>query len=156
MQPPNSSNAPSPPAPPPAPVPLCLRPDLADLKPLCDFIEAFGESHGFSPSDVMAFTLAAEELFANTIHHSRPPASLVTFALSLAHGVATATYGDDGGAFDPTGAPQADTTLPQEKREIGGLGIHFIRQTMQTFDWRRDDGRNVVTFSRVIGRPALR
>jgi serine/threonine-protein kinase RsbW len=148
MQPPNSFSAPSPPAPPTAEASICLRPDLADLKLLCDFIEAFGERNGLSPAGVMAFTLAAEELFANTVHHARPPASAVNFALSVADGAATATYSDDGGAFDPTSVAEADTTLPQEKRAIGGLGIHFIRRTMRSFDWRWDQGRNVITFSR--------
>jgi anti-sigma regulatory factor (Ser/Thr protein kinase) len=156
MQPPNSSSAPSPSAPPPAEAPLCLRPDLADLKLLSDFIEAFGERNGFVPTDTNAFLLAAEELFANTVHHGRPPATVVSFALAVEQGLATATYSDDAGAFDPTAVPAADTTLPQEKRAIGGLGIHFIRRTMQTFAWHREGARNVVTFSRAVGLLAAR
>jgi hypothetical protein len=30
------------------------------------------------------------------------------------------------------------------------LGIHFIRKTMDRFNYRRDDGRNIVTLVKAI------
>jgi anti-sigma regulatory factor (Ser/Thr protein kinase) len=151
MPPPTPPSAPRP----PASVALRLRPDLADLAVLSDYIENFGDENGFSGADVMSFNLAAEELFANTVRHGEPPATAVEFSLAVRNGFATATYADDCGAFDPTIAPEADTTLPQEHRAIGGLGIHFIRRTMQVFSWRREGECNVITFGRSIGNHAV-
>jgi anti-sigma regulatory factor (Ser/Thr protein kinase) len=149
-----------PPSPPPAffsdsaPKPLRLRPEIAELAILSDYIEAFALEHDLPAADANAITLAAEELFANTIGHSDPPASVVEFSLVSDGPAITAVYADDAATFDPTAYPEADTTLPLDRRPVGGLGIHFIRRTMQTFAYRRVDGRNQITFGRSLSRKA--
>lgn len=57
---------------------------------------------------------------------------------------------DDGCPFDPTAQAEADTTQALEHRQIGGLGIHFIRKTMDRFSYRREGGRNIVYLSKRI------
>ena len=130
-----------------APSSLPLRPEIGSLDTLTAFIEEFAERHGLSMADCNAFTLAAEELLANTIRHADPPATEILFTLAPD---GLATYADDGPPFDPTSLPEADTSLPLEQRKIGGLGIHFIRRTMTTFRYERLDGRNVTTFGRKL------
>lgn len=49
---------------------------------------------------------------------------------------------DDGQPFDPTVAPEPDTTLPIDQRPIGGLGIHMMRRFMDRLEYRRDGNRN--------------
>jgi anti-sigma regulatory factor (Ser/Thr protein kinase) len=51
---------------------------------------------------------------------------------------------DDGRAFDPTQAPEMDTSLPLDQRPIGGLGIHFIRRCMDEVRYQRRGNRNVL------------
>jgi anti-sigma regulatory factor (Ser/Thr protein kinase) len=133
--------------------PLRLRPEIGELDVLVGFIEQFGQRHGWPAADTHAFSLAAEELFVNTLRHSQPAASLIEFSIVNDEQGVTAHYSDDGGEFDPTLIPEVDTTLPVEQRRIGGLGIHFIRRTMQTFSYRRDGGRNIVQFGRALASP---
>ena len=57
---------------------------------------------------------------------------------------------DDGTPFDPTAQAAVDTTVPLELRKIGGLGIHFMRKTMDRFAYRRDRGHNIVTLAKAI------
>lgn len=128
--------------------PLRLRPELAELATLTDFIEIFAEDHGLPAVDTYAFTLAAEELFANTLRHCSPPATVVEFFMTADLDSASAVYSDDGPEFDPTALAEADTTLPAEQRRIGGLGIHFIRKSMPVFRYQRRDGRNLTSFGR--------
>jgi anti-sigma regulatory factor (Ser/Thr protein kinase) len=52
---------------------------------------------------------------------------------------------DSGTPFDPTAKAEVDTTLSAEERGIGGLGIHLIRQIMDTINYERVDGKNVLT-----------
>ena len=120
-----------------ADLPLRLLPEIEQLGALTSYIEEFAEGRGWAAADTMAFTLAAEELFANTVRHSEPAARTVEFLLTAADGKATAVYSDDAGEFDPTAFPEVDTSLPVEQRPIGGLGIHFIRKTMSKFGYRR-------------------
>lgn len=55
---------------------------------------------------------------------------------------------DDGIPFDPTEQADPDLTIPVEDRAIGGLGIHFIRKTMDEFTYQRLDGKNVITLTK--------
>jgi anti-sigma regulatory factor (Ser/Thr protein kinase) len=131
--------------------PLRLLPQVEQLGALTAYIEEFAEAQGWAAADTMAFTLAAEELFANTVRHGDPTARSVEFLLTASAGEALAVYSDDAGEFDPTAFPEVDTSLPLEQRPIGGLGIHFIRKTMSRFSYRREGGRNVITFGRALG-----
>jgi len=132
----------------PATPPLRLRPDIGELDTLVGYIENVAGQHSLPPADTRAITLAAEELFANTLRHSHPPATWIEFSLACDGNAAIAVYSDDAAEFDPTAYPEVDTSLPLDQRPIGGLGIHFIRRTMQTFRYRRDRGRNLITFCR--------
>jgi len=56
---------------------------------------------------------------------------------------------DRGTPFDPTAKADADTTLEAEERPIGGLGIHLVRQLMDSISYKRsDDGRNILTITK--------
>ena len=58
---------------------------------------------------------------------------------------------DYGKEFDPTKVPDADVTLSAEEREIGGLGIFLIRQIMDTVEYQRMDGKNVLIMGKQLG-----
>ena len=93
-------------------------------------------------------TLAAEELFSNTIKHSHSPANWVEFSLIRVNDSVIATYTDDALPFDPTLQAESDITASAEDRRVGGLGIHFIRKAMRSFHYSRLGNRNVLTFNR--------
>ena len=38
-----------------------------------------------------------------------------------------------------------DITLPLEQRPVGGLGIHLVKNLMDAVNYRRSEGRNVLT-----------
>ena len=58
---------------------------------------------------------------------------------------------DDGRAFDPLCAPEADLGVPLEERRVGGLGIHLLRKLASEIRYHREDGRNHL---HVVIRPA--
>jgi serine/threonine-protein kinase RsbW len=138
----------------PEPASLELRPEIGELARLSEFIEDFAAQHEWTAADTHAFTLAAEELFANTINHSRPPATRVELRLASGENRAVAMYLDDGAAYDPTKRAPTDTTEKLERRALGGLGVHFIRKTMTLFTYERVDENNVVRFGRVLSEAA--
>jgi len=118
---------------PPAQPPLHLRPELAELDRITAYIESFAEQHGLNTGDAYALSLAAEELFVNTVKHSDPPATSVEFSLARGGDDVIASYSDDALPYNPTLQRAPDTTLLVDERPVGGLGIHFIRKTMQSF-----------------------
>ena len=60
------------------------------------------------------------------------------------------TIVDGGKVFDPTVMPEVDTTLSAKERRIGGLGIHIMRQYMDSMNYERIDNLNVLTLSKNI------
>jgi anti-sigma regulatory factor (Ser/Thr protein kinase) len=61
---------------------------------------------------------------------------------------------DDGKPFDPTEAPKVDTSLPLDKKPIGGLGIHLIRRAMDEMRYTRQGNRNVLRMIKRLSRRA--
>ena len=60
------------------------------------------------------------------------------------------TITDSGTPFDPTAVPEADITLSAEERNIGGLGIHLVRNIMDSVTYKRIDGKNILTLTKNI------
>ena len=53
---------------------------------------------------------------------------------------------DQAPLFDPTRAPPSDVTLPLERRRVGRLGIHLIRQFTDNVTYRiTSEGGNELT-----------
>ena len=57
---------------------------------------------------------------------------------------------DEGVAFDPTAIQKTDTSLSAEERQIGGLGILLVRELMDSINYERTDGKNVLTLIKKI------
>jgi len=51
---------------------------------------------------------------------------------------------DTGSEFDPTSVSKADTTLSVEDRPIGGLGVFLVRNLMDSINYERLGGRNIL------------
>ena len=52
---------------------------------------------------------------------------------------------DSGKPFDPTVQSEADTTSSAKQHNIGGQGIHIMRQNMDSMNYERIDNLNVLT-----------
>ena len=62
---------------------------------------------------------------------------------------------DNGAAFDPTATAPADITLAVDERPIGGLGIFLVRQLMDSINYERIDGKNVLTLRKEIPKELI-
>jgi sigma-B regulation protein RsbU (phosphoserine phosphatase) len=60
------------------------------------------------------------------------------------------TITDAGKPFDPTVQAAVDTSLSAQQRAIGGLGIHIIRQNMDSMNYERIDNLNVLTLRKKL------
>ena len=57
---------------------------------------------------------------------------------------------DSGVIFDPTLVEKADTTLSAEERKIGGLGIYLVREFIDSINYERVDGNNILTLIKYL------
>jgi anti-sigma regulatory factor (Ser/Thr protein kinase) len=58
---------------------------------------------------------------------------------------------DAGVAFDPTAMAAPDVDAEMDERHIGGLGVHLVRTLAEEIAYRREDGRNIITFRLAAG-----
>jgi anti-sigma regulatory factor (Ser/Thr protein kinase) len=139
------------PAPVPSAVDLSLPPSPASLEQVAAAVERFCEAEDLPPRQSYALSLAFEELLTNVVNHGyagRDPAGEhMKVELRRVGEQVMARIEDGGEAFDPTMAPAVDTGMDIDERRIGGLGVHLVRTLVDEMVYRRQDGRNILTFT---------
>lgn len=114
--------------------------------------EAFLESNSASPETIFAANLAIEELVTNIIKYGYDDtdAHEIVVHLFLKDGELHIEITDDGHEFNPFDQPPPDTSLPVEDMPIGGLGIHFVRNMLDSCAYHRNGGQNIVSLSKKL------
>lgn len=137
---------------PPMQMRLEIGSDLAEIAVVAARVEAFCALHGLGSDVAHAVNLSLDELLTNTITHGFEGADEqhIEIALSLEATTLTVQISDTGIAFDPSDAPVPDLESDIEDRQIGGLGVHFVREMMDSLSYRRHDGRNELTLTKHV------
>ena len=131
---------------------LHLTNDVMEVPRLTDFINDVCQSLGIEEVLTMQLTLAVEEAAVNVMNYAYEPGTVGTVDLDAEadNGELKIIISDSGVAFDPTQKAEADITLTAEERPIGGLGIFLVRQIMDDVNYRRQDGRNILTLTKKL------
>ena len=125
--------------------------DLSEIERLSRLVEAFGEAEGLGAEPIFSVNLALDEVVTNVIRYGHDDDGRqhpIVVRLALEDGVLTAEVEDDGRPFNPLDAPPPDINASLEDRPIGGLGIHLVRSVMTSVEYRRENGRNVLTMKK--------
>lgn len=131
---------------------ITLSNDIEEVPQLAAFVDEVCEAVGFDMSTTMSINLAIEEAVVNVMNYAYPP-NVKGYVTVLAESNDTRVKFiiiDSGKPFDPTAKTEIDTTLPAEERQIGGLGIHLVRQMMDSINYERVDGQNVLTLRKKL------
>ena len=117
------------------------------------FVEAGLEAADCSPKAQMQIDVAMDELFGNVARYAYAPGEgdvTVGFELDEATRTAQITLTDSGVPFNPLKAAEPDLTASAEDRPIGGLGIFLVRKTMDSLEYRYENGKNILTIRKKI------
>ena len=131
---------------------IVLKNDIQQLPILKTFIDDIIEKLKINRSLAMKLNLALEEAVVNVMEYAYMPKTEGEIEVS-AHVDETQIkfiITDYGMAFDPTLKNEVDTTLTVEDRPIGGLGIHLVRQYMDSINYERADNKNILTLIKHI------
>ncbi len=129
---------------------ITLRNDVKQVPELNSFVKSVTERIGIVPSQARQIKLAVEEAVVNVINYAYPSGTngkITIEARSNGQRIQFA-ISDSGVAFDPTEVSKADVSVPAEDRPIGGLGIFLLRKVMDSVNYERVDGKNVLTLTK--------
>jgi serine/threonine-protein kinase RsbW len=129
---------------------LRLAPSAENVSALLDALDAYAQAADIPPAVAMRLNLIAEELAANVTMHATG-ASFLAFAVTPGESALSLTFEDDGPAFDPLTAAAPNLEAPLEEREVGGLGIHLLREMTQDARYERADGINRLVCTLPLG-----
>ena len=102
----------------------------------------------YSPEAQIQLQIAVEELFVNIASYVYAPGhgdAVIGCRVEEDPPSITVQLRDWGKPFDPLAKKDADITLSAEDRDIGGLGIYMVKNSMDAVDYKREDGQNVLT-----------
>ena len=102
----------------------------------------------------MQIDVAVEEVFVNIASYAYAPGTgSATLQVETEQDppAAAITFIDSGIPFDPLLKPDPDVTLPAEERQIGGLGIYMVKKSMDSMEYERRDGKNILKIKKHLG-----
>jgi sigma-B regulation protein RsbU (phosphoserine phosphatase) len=131
---------------------LVLHNDIKQVSRLQDWLEAISPSLGIDESLLPGLNLALEEAVTNVIDYAYPEGAYGSLELDASRDGDELKFvlSDSGKAFDPTAKPEVDISASVEDRPIGGLGIHLVRQIMDSVSYERKEDMNILTMTKKI------
>ncbi len=115
-----------------------------ELQRIFDSVEKLAEEEDWPPAVTFKTNLVLEELGLNIMNYGYDE-GIHTFDVSLTSSDDSITieFVDEGRPFNPledANAPELDSAI--QDRAIGGLGIHFVMEMTEDFQYRREDSKN--------------
>jgi len=131
---------------------ITLSNTLDEVPRLADFVDEVCQVVGFDMSTTMSLNLAMEEAVVNVIDYAYPSGTTGNINITAEANEERLKFiiNDNGIPFDPTAKAEADITLSVEDRPIGGLGIHLVRKIMDSINYERTEGKNVLTLRKKL------
>ena len=131
---------------------IILPNDTKEVPTLAAFVDEVCEAVGFDAALTMKMNLAIEEAVVNVMEYAYPRGTHgdITVEAQANDVRLKFTIIDSGTHFDPTAQADVDTTLSAEDRPIGGLGIHIVRQYLDSINYERISGHNVLTLRKKL------
>jgi sigma-B regulation protein RsbU (phosphoserine phosphatase) len=105
-------------------------------------VARFGEDAALGPTVVAQVQLVLDEVVTNVLTYSGAEDLMIDLRVEPQR--LTLVVSDNGEPFDPLTVPEPDTSLPLQERQIGGLGIHLVKNIMSDVTYTYENGHNVL------------
>ncbi len=124
---------------------LQLPAKMASLAPFTEFVHEGARLAGLPEAALGKLELILEEVLVNVFHYSGCDDATVGYAVEPSGGLRVDVC-DSGPEFNPLERQAPDVTAALDDRPIGGLGIFLVQTMAETVTYRRENGRNVLSF----------
>jgi anti-sigma regulatory factor (Ser/Thr protein kinase) len=137
------------------PTTIKLPAKLDSLYNFMEFVSSCAKEQGFSKERITEIELALEEILVNIIKYAYNDCSLdgdieITCSNDCAQSFVIEIV-DSGKAFDVLSVREPDISAGIDERQIGGLGIFFVKRLMADVRYLREEDQNKLTL--VIMKP---
>lgn len=122
--------------------------ETINLNEVLEFIDSRLEDNDCPMKTQLQIDVAAEEIFVNVAHYAyKPDIGPVEVCVDIVDNPkrAAITFIDSGKPYNPLEAPDPDVTLSLEEREVGGLGIYMVKNSMDDVSYEFAGGQNRLT-----------
>jgi serine/threonine-protein kinase RsbW len=136
-----------------------LSTEMENLGEILDFVDQEAGKAGFSTRRMSEIRLAAEEALVNIFSYAYPNKNgRVSVSCFLKEDRFVLELLDSGIPFNIMAASGPDVSSPLSERDVGGLGIYFIKEMTTETKYVRDKGQNRLTlvFARYRGKSTER
>lgn len=115
------------------------------------FVDAQLEQYN-CPMDVrFQIDVAVEEIYVNIAHYAYNPEigeATIRCCVEEEPLQITIEFLDNGLPYDPLSREDPDLELSAEERDIGGLGIYMVKNTMDCVTYQHKDGKNTLSITK--------
>ena len=131
---------------------IVLSNNTQEVPQLNAFVEEVCQTVEFDKIVTMQVKVAVEEAVVNVMKYAYPSGLHGDVIIEAASNDVRLKFTiiDNGKPFDPTVQSEVDTSLSAKERKIGGLGIHIMRQNMDSINYERMDNLNVLTLRKKL------
>ncbi len=133
---------------------LKLPAELDNLDRVIGFLETKLEQCDCPMKVVTQICVSVEEIFVNIANYAYPDhmgeclLELTLAGEDDAYNKMVLCIYDSGKQFDPLKKEDPDITLSAEERQIGGLGIWMVKQSMDQVEYRYENEKNILTLTK--------
>jgi sigma-B regulation protein RsbU (phosphoserine phosphatase) len=126
---------------------MTIANQLSEIDRVNDSFNEFSEQCGIPMPVSLKVNMVFDELLANVITYAYADEEdhSIEIRVGCSQRQLSISISDDGVPFNPFTREDPDTTLSLDERDIGGLGIHLVKKTMDETLYQRRHNRNIVT-----------
>ena len=122
-----------------------------NLPKVLEFIDSKLEAVGCPLKTQMQIDVAAEEIFVNIANYAySPDKGMAKVRVEVGDDPlhVSITFIDHGVPYDPLAKEDPNVNLSAEERQIGGLGIFLVKNTMDDLTYEYINGSNILTLKK--------
>ncbi len=129
---------------------ISLVSDLREIAGVAARIDDFCSTHDLAAQVGYGANLAIDEILTNTISYGYDDDEphRIELIVRLEEETLIVVIVDDGKAFDLSQAPEPDLEASLEDQVLGRLGLFLVHQVMDSVNYQRIRGCNVVTLTK--------
>ncbi len=130
-----------------------MEADTKNLEQVLDFVNKQLDIRNCSEQEKIEIDIAVEEIYVNISSYAYGPESgkaRIRCGIEESPLQIIIQFLDNGKPYNPLEKPDPDINLSPEERQVGGLGIYLVKQSMTSVEYEYVDGKNILTIRKEI------